>query len=135
MKHQLKKNPIFDIKMGTIGAFFLGSIVYMVNIKHGDDLALMAAGKQALYTFLIGGVMTRMTENLAIGINKKKLALIMAVAIPTIITSMLTLGMHSLKGTPEPFASTLPTFFFAPIGFWGWAVRKRKQTDKFKLTD
>ncbi|MBR8534500.1 hypothetical protein KDU71_02930 [Carboxylicivirga sediminis] len=128
-------NSFFDIKMGTAGAFFLGAIVFAVNYAHGWQLALVAASKQGLYTFIIGGVMTKMTENIAIRIGQRRKALLMAVLIPTLLTSLLTFGMHSLKGTPEPFISTLPTFVFAPVGFYGWALRKRKQFDSLKTAD
>lgn len=125
-----RKNVFFDVKMGTAGALFLGAVVFAVNYSYGWQLALVAASKQAFYTFFIGGVMTKMTENLAIKINNRIKALTMAVLIPTLVTSALTYGMHSLKGTPEPFISTIPTFIFAPPGFFGWALRKRKQMEK-----
>ncbi len=117
----------FDMKMGTAGALFLGAIVFAINYTHGWQLAFVAAFKQGLYTFFIGGVMTKMTENIALKIHPKRKALLMAVLVPTLITSALTYAMHSLKGTPEPFISTIPTFIFAPAGFFGWALRKRKQ--------
>nr|WP_319400839.1 hypothetical protein [uncultured Carboxylicivirga sp.] len=133
MIKKAKHNPFFDVKMGTAGAFFLGAVVFAVNFSHGWQLALIAALKQAFYTFFIGGVMTKMTENLSVKINDRTKALALAVLIPTLLTSALTYGMHSLKGTPEPFISTIPTFIFAPPGFLGWAIRKRKQMEKINL--
>ncbi|MCY1722326.1 hypothetical protein OU798_18400 [Prolixibacteraceae bacterium Z1-6] len=130
MENKLGKNPFFDVKMGTAGAFFLGAIVFAVNYSYGWQLALIAASKQAVYTFFIGGVMTKIAENLALKFLNRNQSLILAVFVPTILTSLLTYGMHSLKGTPEPFISTVPTFVFAPPGFYWWALRKRRQYEK-----
>jgi len=130
MANKLGKNSFFDVKMGTIGAFFLGGIVFMINCNHGWELASIAAGKQALYTFFIGGIMTKMAENLVLRFTNRKQALLLATLVPTLLTSILTYGMHSIKGTPEPFISTIPTFVFAPGGFYGWALRKRKEFEK-----
>lgn len=132
MANKLGKNSFFDIKMGSIGAIFLGTIVFFVNYNYGWSLAFLAAGKQAIYTFFIGGVMTKIAENIALQFNARNKAIFMATLVPTILTSALTYGMHSLKGTPEPFASTVPTFVFAPIGFYGWALRKRKEQERKK---
>lgn len=130
MANKLGKNPFFDIKMGTIGAFFLGGIVFMINYNHGWEMASIAAAKQAVYTFFIGGVMTKMAENLVLRFDSRMQALFLATLVPTLLTLILTYGMHSIKGTPEPFISTIPTFVFAPGGFYGWALRKRKELER-----
>ncbi len=113
--------------MGLAGAFVMGTIVFFINWDHGIGLGLFAASKQALYTFLAGGTMMRITENIASYFKQKIPALFLAVITPTIIAVTLTYIVHSLKGTPEPVNSTIPTILLAPWGFLWWAMRKRRQ--------
>jgi hypothetical protein len=42
---------------------------------------------------------------------------------------LLTYGLHTLKGTPKPLASTLPTLAIIPATAV-WALRKRKLLKK-----
>lgn len=113
--------------MGLAGGLFLGTIVFFINYDHGAGAALIAASKQATYTFLAGGAITRISENIASSFSRDIVAILLAVIIPTIIAVTLTYIVHSLKGTPEPLNSTIPTMLFAPWGFLWWALRKRKQ--------
>ena len=112
--------------MGLAGALFLGTIVFFINYDHGFLNGFIAALKQGLYTFLIGGFITRLCENIAI-VSKKVAAVIIAVLIPSLIAIVLTYIVHSFKGTPEPLNSTIPTMILAPLGFLWWALKKRKQ--------
>jgi len=130
-KNKLGHNKLFDPKMGLAGALFLGTIVFFINYDHGIVNGLIAALKQGLYTFFVGGFITRLCENIAT-ISKKLTAIFMAVLIPSIIAIILTYIVHSIKGTPEPLNSTIPTMIFAPLGFLWWALQKRKQV---QLTD
>ena len=45
-----------------------------------------------------------------------------------VLAIVLTYGGHMLKGTPEPFWSTLPTMILAPLsfGYWSWRVKRRQ---------
>ncbi len=117
----------FDLKMGVIGGLFLGAVVFIINFEHGTIYALIAASKQALYTFFAGGFMLRLTEIIATGIDNYYTAIITACLVSTSIAITLTYLVHSLRGTPEPFYSTIPTMIFAPMSFLWWAIRKRKQ--------
>ena len=125
-KNRLGNNKLFDPKMGLAGALFLGIIVFFINYDHGITNGFIAASKQALYTFFVGGFITRLCENLAT-ISKSVSAIIIAVLIPSFIAVALTYILHSIKGTPEPFNSTIPTMILAPLGFLWWALQKRKQ--------
>jgi len=116
--------------MGFLSGLAMGMIVFFINWDHGIGIGLIAASKQALYTFLAGGVMMRMTENFASRISNTFIAICLAVFIPTIIAVTLTYILHSLKGTPEPLNSTIPTMILAPFGFLWWALIKRKQLGK-----
>jgi ABC-type dipeptide/oligopeptide/nickel transport system permease subunit len=129
--NKLGNNKLFDPKMGLAGALFLGTIVFLINYDHGFINGLIAALKQGFYTFFVGGFITRLCENIAT-ISKKLTAVLMAVFIPSIIAISLTYLVHSIKGTPEPFNSTIPTIILAPLGFLWWALQKRKQ---LKRTD
>ena len=115
--------------MGIYGAIVMGAIIFGINY-HGTDNysgALTAALKQAVYTFLFGGIIMRMCELLATNITHKTLALITATFIPSIISLSLTFAMHSLKGTPKPLASTIPTAFFVIPATIVWGIMKRKK--------
>ena len=126
-KNKLGNFKYFDPKLGLAGALLLGSIVFFINYDHGIGNGLIAASKQFFYTFLIGGFITRLCENIASSIKKDLIAIITAVLIPSLIAVFLTYILHSIKGTPEPLNSTIPTMILAPPGFMWWAVKKRKQ--------
>ena len=126
-KNALGNNKYFDPKMGIIGGAFMATIVFFINVDHGIVPGLIAASKQGLYTFLAGGTMMRICENIASYFTGETLAMFLAILIPSIIAVSLTYLVHSLKGTPEPLNSTIPTMFLAPMGFFWWAHRKRKQ--------
>jgi hypothetical protein len=133
-KNALGNNKYFDPKMGLAGAVVLGIIVFIINFDHGVLPALTASSKQAAYTLIAGGFMMRLTENIAASFSKNWVAIFLATFIPSIIAVSLTYGVHSLKGTPEPFNSTIPTMVMAPFGFLWWALRKRKQLKSLSLS-
>ena len=126
-KNNLGHFVFFDPKMGSIGALILGTAVFFINYDHGLIWGLTAALKQATFTFFVGGMITRLCENIASAIKNDRKAIFVAVLIPTMISLILTYMVHSLKGTPEPLNSTIPTLLMAPWGFLWWALRKRKQ--------
>ena len=113
--------------MGLIGGSVMAAIVFFINVDHGIVPGLTAAAKQGLYTFLAGGTMMRICENIAAYFSSDVLALFLSLLIPSMLAVSLTYLVHSLKGTPEPLNSTIPTMFLAPMGFLWWGVRKRKQ--------
>ena len=118
-------NKFFDIKMGLIGGLVMASIVYYVNVEYGLLPALTAASKQGIYTFIAGGFMMRLTENMAVRTEHWS-AYFYAIGLSTVIAVSLTFLLHSLKGTPEPVYSTIPTLILAPPGFFWWSYQKRK---------
>ncbi len=118
-----------DFGMAWKGALFLGLVVFGVNyVDHGAWAALPAALKQATYTYFVAGFITRLGENLAVKIEPLPLAIAAAVLVPSIIAISLTFGLHSMRGTPEPLYSTLPTAITAPPAFlvWGWLKRRKR---------
>jgi hypothetical protein len=125
------KNRFFDFKIGFAGAVVMGIVVFSINYYGTKNLTggLTAALKQATYTFFFGGTIMKICENVAVGIKKRKTALIAAVIVPSTVSLLLTFGMHNLKGTPKPLASTIPTAFFVIPSTAVWGMRKRKQFD------
>ena len=126
-KNQLGNNKYFDPKMGLAGGLFLASIVFFINYDHGVTGAVFAASKQGLYTFLAGGTMMRIAENLSIRFSNPHISVFIAVSVTTLIAITFTFIIHSARGTPKPLYSTIPTMIFAPMGFLWWAKRKRNQ--------
>lgn len=119
-----------DYKIGLIGATVMGSIVFIINF-YDTQLWLgstTAALKQGTYTLLFGGSIMKLCEYLAITIKKESLALITAVVIPSVVSIGLTYGVHMMKGTPKPLASTLPAVFLTipATAIWGYVKRKDK---------
>jgi hypothetical protein len=114
-----------NIKMGAAGALVMGLIVFFINIDFGWWPATTAAMKQAAYTFLFGGLIIRLLEVIVLSIRSMPLALFIAVTATSIVTIALVYFVHSLRGTPMPFESTLPTIMMAPPGFLVLAWRKK----------
>ncbi len=116
-----------DYSAAWKAALFLGTIVWCINLAHGPWAALPAALKQASYTFFVAGFIVRLCEVLALRYQPHIPALLLATLIPSCIAVGLTFLVHSLRGTPEPLFSTLPTLLLAPPSFAVWAWRCRKQ--------
>ena len=117
-----KMNGFIDFRMGLIGALFMGSIVFWINHDHGYDEALIAGLKQLSYTFFFGGLFIKMAENIAVTRKNRAWGVFIGGLLPMVLTAILTYTVHSMKGTPEPFNSTIPTIVSAWISFtvWGW---------------
>ena len=116
-----------DVSTAWKAALFLGLVVYAINFSHGALAALPAALKQAIYTFLASGFIVRLCENLIKQVRPMVVAWPLAILLPSAVAVGLTFLMHSLKGTPEPFCSTLPTILITPPAFAVWAWRCLKQ--------
>jgi len=111
-------------------ALFLGAVVYAINFSHGAMAALPAALKQALYTLLASGFIVRLCENLITKVRPMVIAWPLAVLVPSAVAVSLTYIMHSLKGTPEPLYSTLPTVLVTPPAFAVWAWRSLRKVSE-----
>ena len=118
-----------DVSTAWKAALFLGLVVFAINYSHGALAALPAALKQALYTLLVSGFIVRLCENTINGIRPMAIAWPLAILAPSTVAVGLTYLMHSLKGTPEPLYSTLPTLLIAPPAFAVWAWRSLKKDD------
>lgn len=107
----------------------MGGAVYWVNADYGFWAAIPAALKQAFYTAIAGGFLTKICERQARRYDNRALGLFMGAMVPSVMAVLLTYGVHMLKGTPEPLNSTIPTMILAPTSFlyWGWRVRRRQE--------
>ena len=118
--------------MGIAGALVMAVVVFVINFHGTNDWlgATTAALKQGTYTFFFGGIIMRMSELLSVNIEKKTIALIAACVLPSVLSLVLTFGLHSLKGTPKPTASTIPTAIFVIPSTAIWGIINRKKKDK-----
>ena len=116
-----------DFPSAIAGAVIMGVIVGAINFGHGWWPAATAAMKQAAYTFLFGGMMIKLLYVLAGKIPGKTISVIFSALIVTIITVALVYAVHSMKGTPMPMESTLPTAILAPFGFSFLAYRRKSK--------
>ncbi len=125
MKNNL--NRYFDYKIGIAGAMVMGIVVFCINyfITYITFDSMTASIKQAFYTFFLGGFFMKGTEYIALYFKKYRLAIFLAVVIPSSISLLLTYGMHLFKGTPAPLASTIPTLAIVPATLI-WSIKKRK---------
>ena len=116
-----------DYPAAVAAATLLGSIVFALNRRHGTSSATVAALKQATYTFFVAGFIVKNNERLALKPMDGRLASARAAAVSTCLAVGLTFLVHSLKGTPEPVLSTLPTAVMGPPGFLllAWRARQR----------
>ncbi len=128
MRQQLarKFTAIFDWRSALIGAALMGSIVALINLRHGTAPALVAASKQAAYTLFIAGLVLRLCERLAHAYADRSWGTAIATLVPTIVTIGATTILHHLRGTPEPWASVIPTAVMGPPSFLMWARRARR---------
>lgn len=125
-------NKYFDFKIGLAGGLVMGIIVFFINYNATAELtgAFTAAIKQGIYTFFFGGSIMKLCEIIAVRISSKKLAVFLATLIPSFISLALTYALHSLKGTPRPIESTIPTAVFVIPSTAVWGYLKRKKQDK-----
>ena len=129
-QNALGNNKYFDPKMGAVGAIIMGGIVYYINSEYGIEPASIAALKQAVTTFTLGGFTMKLSENLSTYFDKKYISKSASILLPTALSVVCTYTVHRMKGTPEPLESTIPTMLLAPIGFSWWGNKKRKQLEQ-----
>jgi len=132
MKKNHRVNNIIDIKIGLAGGLVMGVIVFVINYRSTGDPAgsTTAALKQGIYTFFFGGFIMKLCESLATRINPRILAVILAVIIPSFISLALTFGVHSMKGTPRPVESTIPTAIFVIPSTLVWGLMRRNKKER-----
>lgn len=114
-----------DFPSAVAGAVIMGLIVGAINFSHGSWPALTAAMKQAAYTFLFGGMLIKLLYSMTGRIKDRVSGVLISSIAVSLLTILLVFLLHSMKGTPKPFESTIPTIILAPPGFLALAWRKR----------
>jgi uncharacterized membrane protein YvlD (DUF360 family) len=132
-KAQIKKvvkstSKFIDIPTAIAGAVIMGIIVGFINRKFGLWPASTAAVKQAAYTFLFGGMLTKLLYVISDKIDGVYKATFISALIVTVITVLMVFAVHNMRGTPRPLESTIPTALMAPFGFSFLAYRRKKST-------
>ncbi len=129
----LKLRDFINLKTAIAGAIIMGSMVYYVNYQFGWQLASIAAFKQAVYTFFFGGACVRLSEVVAVKVENKWAGIFWGTVLASMVTISAVFIIHSMKGTPKPFESTLPTAIMAPPSFLVLAWLYRNKDDKEKI--
>jgi len=124
-----------DFKMGLIGAGVMAAIVFGINYYAAHELfgATTAALKQGIYTAIFGGIIMRLSGYFATRIRNRIAALAAAMVIPSAIAISLTFGVHSMKGTPKPVESTIPTALFVIPSTAIWGYLRRKNNNEYVI--
>jgi hypothetical protein len=115
--------------LGQLAALGMGGMVFEINKEHGALLASIAGIKQYVYSAVIAVLLIESQHKIYDYLKKtttddSTIPAILSIVIPTIGTILATLGVHSLKGTPETIESTIPTAILAPIGYTILHVRR-----------
>ncbi len=112
------------------GALLLASIVAAVNARFGFQAAMFAGLKQALWTALMAGLLTRLCRYLCLQTRLNLLPPMLCATLgPSALAILGVSVLHYLKGTADPLASVLVTVALAPPGFWLIAHNVRRTTD------
>jgi hypothetical protein len=109
------------------GALFMGTMVAAVNLPYGWFSALLAGGKQALWTALIAGLLTRFCRYLCVQTSFRLLPPMLCATLgPSALAVLGVAVLHNLEGTANPWGSVLVTVVIAPAGFWMVAHNMRR---------
>ncbi len=123
-----------NIRMAIVGSLLLGSLVFYINYSHGIIGATYAALKQACYTFFFAGLIIRSNEAIARNATGQWQGLWLATISSSFMSIGFTLGLHNLRGTPEPLLSTVPTLLLAPPGFAILAWREQRRATQLQAS-
>jgi peptidoglycan/LPS O-acetylase OafA/YrhL len=126
---------VFDIKAALLGSFIMSLAVAWINSGHGSDAAISSGIRQGLYTFFVAGLSAQLCRNLTNRSIQKWAAIIKAVLIPTILTVTLVYIMHSTRGTPEPFYSSIPVAILSLVSFSIIALHTLREKDNHQQAD
>jgi len=121
---------IFSFKFATIGGLFMGGMVFLFQFEADFHAALIAGGKQFIYTFIISSMLIAITESIVIAKQDTKYPVFYGVFVAWIITIILSSGLHFLKGTPHPLNAILINMVLVPPGLIFLGFRKKRELRK-----
>ncbi len=124
--------------LGQLTAMGMGLGVGIINKEHGPLSATVAGLKQYFYSAIIAVLLIdsqhRLYDHFRQNDRETMKPDMLAVALPSLSTILGTYILHSLKGTPETLASTIPTIILAPIGYTILHVRRMlKELENIKI--
>lgn len=118
---------------GQLAALGMGLGIGSINKVYGHDLwpSTIAGLKQWGYSATAAGLFISLQNKLYDQLKGREVEGIrfdlLSILIPATGTIIATYILHSIKGTPEPIASTVPTVIFAPVGYTIFHIRKLLQ--------
>lgn len=122
---------LIDVRAGAIGATILGSVVWAINMLATTPPDLLgsttAALKQGAYTFFVGGFLLRLMTWMALRPGNPLFVIFNATLVPGALGCGLTYFVHTLRGTPSPFLSTVPTILLSVLLNPVWVVYQRRK--------
>jgi len=115
-----------DVRGGVVAGLLLGGAVAVINASHGLLPAGIAGLKQGVYTFFFGGAVMQLCARMALRQGPDWRVMLVAIGVPSLITSSAIFVVHNLRGTPEPLLSCLPVVLLSPPGFalCAWQARR-----------
>ena len=112
----------FDYKLGAMGGAIMGCGVWLSTfLSNGRDIssANRSGLVQAVYTFSMASFFSKMAVKLNEDNNR-----VVAVVVPTVLTTLIALGVHSLFNDPNPVMSVAPVLALSPLGY-EYSIRHR----------
>ena len=127
----------FDWRSGVIAGVVFALVVFAINVAATDPvnwLGSVTAGlKQFVYTVFVGSWLFGFAQ----WISRRFESTVVAITVSTIVcgslASALILGMHSLRGTPEPLLSSLPSIIIGILILPFVLKDKRKESKHYEV--
>ena len=119
----------FDWRSGVKAGALFALIVFLINVFATDPInwtgSATAAIKQFVYTFLIGSWLFGLAQWVSGHFRSPVLGICVSTVLVGSFASALILGMHSLRGTPEPLLSSLPAIIVGLVIVPALLMRKQ----------
>lgn len=108
----------------------MGGMVFLFQFGAGFHSALIASGKQFIYTFIIGSMLIAITESIVVAKQHTKFPVFYGVFVAWVITIILSSILHLIKGTPHPLNAILINMILVPPGLTLLGFRKKRELQK-----
>ena len=108
----------------------MGGMVFLFQFEADFHAALIAGGKQFIYTFIISSMLIAITESIVIAKQNTKFPVFYGVFVAWVITIILSSVLHLIKGTPHPLNAILINMVLVPPGLIFLGFRKKRELKK-----